>query len=694
MNNKDRDGTTVTENGQGQMKIFFPNKLLECLPRSSCFPKERLRWNTNEEIASYLISLDRHEEWLSCSLKTRPQNGSIILYNRKKVKYRKDGYCWKKRKDGKTTREDHMKLKCLYGCYVHSSIVPTFHRRCYWLLQNPDMVLVHYLNVPSGEDHGKACGPLPCAVADRRDSLRWSRDELLAQLKPMFHSIKWSCGGNGPSEFFMEQLAQQIVESQQTKPQPRTHTCLCSSTLASPGAKISHRCNSTKHRIISPKLPATCPSLSPSPVAEGDPEGGDIPAGDKGTHPQVTPAGCTSPEGKLEGVSLSSSSPPQPHHTAITNGNTNGFHSDRRGLTTVALPQNAVIVMTTAGMIRRHGGGEGESSLSLTRSGQLVLSPIPPSPPTMSSPTPAPPPTVSSPIPGVATLNLTLLPSPVIGGLLLTPHPSSSCSPSLLHPPTPSSPPPCLPPVFDPDSFLNSPKQGQTYGGPLPSSSPPLPSSPLPSSTSPLPSSTTSPQPSSSPHTPSLAVSLSPTSPPSSLSSLSSEADRRTGEREVLQTSSPSLPPSLSLSPSQSSPLCLESVLGLGPLGGTHGESGERRGGGHPPTKLALLQRSHSSQPSSLRQHHRNAPSLLLYRQETQQTPASISEDEEHPLVLLQTNTSSPAPIAGSLDQNLQSQLPQHNLLNQERLGDRKTSTALTGALLPQLMLMWLMESE
>ena len=41
----------------------------------------------------------------------RPKNGSIILYNRKKVKYRKDGYCWKKRKDGKTTREDHMKLK-------------------------------------------------------------------------------------------------------------------------------------------------------------------------------------------------------------------------------------------------------------------------------------------------------------------------------------------------------------------------------------------------------------------------------------------------------------------------------------------------------------------------------------------------------------------------------------------------------
>ena len=42
---------------------------------------------------------------------SRPKSGSMLLYSRKKVRYRRDGYCWKKRKDGKTTREDHMKLK-------------------------------------------------------------------------------------------------------------------------------------------------------------------------------------------------------------------------------------------------------------------------------------------------------------------------------------------------------------------------------------------------------------------------------------------------------------------------------------------------------------------------------------------------------------------------------------------------------
>ncbi len=70
---------------------------------------------------------------LSLSLCLRPQNGSMILYNRKKVKYRKDGYCWKKRKDGKTTREDHMKLKVqgveVRGC---SLLVTRYNHKLSW----------------------------------------------------------------------------------------------------------------------------------------------------------------------------------------------------------------------------------------------------------------------------------------------------------------------------------------------------------------------------------------------------------------------------------------------------------------------------------------------------------------------------------------------------------------------------------
>ena len=55
----------------------------------------------------------------------RPKSGSMLLYSRKKVRYRRDGYCWKKRKDGKTTREDHMKLKVQgteVGCHLADGV--------------------------------------------------------------------------------------------------------------------------------------------------------------------------------------------------------------------------------------------------------------------------------------------------------------------------------------------------------------------------------------------------------------------------------------------------------------------------------------------------------------------------------------------------------------------------------------------
>ncbi|XP_070330334.1 calmodulin-binding transcription activator 1 isoform X12 [Odocoileus virginianus] len=218
------------------VKIFLPKKLLECLPKCSSLPKERHRWNTNEEIAAYLITFEKHEEWLTTSPKTRPQNGSMILYNRKKVKYRKDGYCWKKRKDGKTTREDHMKLK-VQG------------------VENPDIVLVHYLNVPAIEDCGKPCGPILCSInTDKKEWAKWTKEELIGQLKPMFHGIKWTCSnGNSSSGFSVEQLVQQILDSHQTKPPPRTHNCLCTGSLGA-GSSVHHKCNSAKHRIISPKV--------------------------------------------------------------------------------------------------------------------------------------------------------------------------------------------------------------------------------------------------------------------------------------------------------------------------------------------------------------------------------------------------------------------------------------------------------
>uniref|UniRef100_A0A803JG57 Calmodulin-binding transcription activator 1 n=1 Tax=Xenopus tropicalis TaxID=8364 RepID=A0A803JG57_XENTR len=428
----------VSENSH-HIKVFLPKKLLECLPKCTLLPKERLRWNTNEEIASYLITFERHEEWLSCAPKTRPQNGSIILYNRKKVKYRKDGYCWKKRKDGKTTREDHMKLKvqgmeCLYGCYVHSSIVPTFHRRCYWLLQNPDIVLVHYLNVPAIEDCGKICGPILCSTnSDRKEWMKWSKEELISQLKPMFHGIKWSCSnGNGTSEFSIEQLVQQILDTHQAKPPPRTHTCMCNTSLGSTGG-APHKCTSTKHRIISPKVePRICPLPALTEVQNISSSSAEP---DPGKERRVTPKGGRTPSGGDPSSSHSFSELPDSTQPSPPLALTNGFYADREltGVTITAAPGvpgiSAVLVMT----------GITDKPLALTPSQQLV-------------------PSEAGSHANSVPVGVSLVPSPVEGLLLSS---SQSLETAMEAAPGGAS----GPVTFDPDSFLNSPKEGQTYGG-------------------------------------------------------------------------------------------------------------------------------------------------------------------------------------------------------------------------------------
>lgn len=157
------------------------------------FSRSRSRWYTNEEVASILTNFSAHPEWQTNELQVRPKSGAVLLYSREKVRYRQDGYCWKKRKNGRTTREDHMKLKvqgieCIYGCYVHSAILPTFHRRCYWLLENPDIVLVHYLNQPP-DDQNKMMITLNSSLLEADTRRSWTNEEIIEEIGSVFGGI-------------------------------------------------------------------------------------------------------------------------------------------------------------------------------------------------------------------------------------------------------------------------------------------------------------------------------------------------------------------------------------------------------------------------------------------------------------------------------------------------------------------------
>eukprot|EP00271_Cylindrocystis_brebissonii_P012576 TRINITY_DN3132_c0_g1_i1.p1 TRINITY_DN3132_c0_g1~~TRINITY_DN3132_c0_g1_i1.p1 ORF type:complete len:1307 (+),score=252.91 TRINITY_DN3132_c0_g1_i1:347-4267(+) len=118
----------------------------------------RSRWLKPVEIVDILRNFSEYEFQLNQEPPVKPPSGSLYLFDRKVVRYfRKDGHNWRKKKDGKTVREAHEKLKAgnvdmLHCYYAHSEEDDRFQRRCYWMLE-PAMentVLVHYREVEKG----------------------------------------------------------------------------------------------------------------------------------------------------------------------------------------------------------------------------------------------------------------------------------------------------------------------------------------------------------------------------------------------------------------------------------------------------------------------------------------------------------------------------------------------------------------
>ncbi|XP_069113218.1 calmodulin-binding transcription activator 2-like isoform X3 [Argopecten irradians] len=283
--------SSSTDNGSSIGNTFTLPKQLEGIKPTGEFPGVRHRWNTNEEIASILIAFDKHKEWMHLEMKVRPPSGSMLLYSRKKVRYRKDGYCWKKRKDGKNIREDHMKLKvqgleCIYGSYVHSDILPTFHRRCYWLLQNPDIVIVHYLNVPY-PDNTKMKIPVISQAFEKKE---WTKEELIDQLRPMFSTGRPGEESEQMIEESVEALVRHLLEYHENCDKTKSHKCdkpcdtICSNNLyklsprgtlaeldAARKSEATNCCGAktSSQMTIMASLPTKVPEISPAPPPQG-----------------------------------------------------------------------------------------------------------------------------------------------------------------------------------------------------------------------------------------------------------------------------------------------------------------------------------------------------------------------------------------------------------------------------------------
>ncbi|XP_015574793.1 calmodulin-binding transcription activator 2 [Ricinus communis] len=117
------------------------------------FLEAQHRWLRPAEICEILRNYQKFH--ISSEPPSRPPSGSLFLFDRKVLRYfRKDGHNWRKKKDGKTVREAHEKLKVgsvdvLHCYYAHGEENESFQRRSYWMLEQDLMhiVFVHYLEV-------------------------------------------------------------------------------------------------------------------------------------------------------------------------------------------------------------------------------------------------------------------------------------------------------------------------------------------------------------------------------------------------------------------------------------------------------------------------------------------------------------------------------------------------------------------
>ncbi|XP_010520931.1 PREDICTED: calmodulin-binding transcription activator 2-like [Tarenaya hassleriana] len=111
------------------------------------------RWLRPSEICEILRNYQKFH--IASEPPNRPPSGSLFLFDRKVLRYfRKDGHNWRKKKDGKTIKEAHEKLKVgsvdmLHCYYAHGEDNSNFQRRSYWMLEQDFMhiVFVHYLEV-------------------------------------------------------------------------------------------------------------------------------------------------------------------------------------------------------------------------------------------------------------------------------------------------------------------------------------------------------------------------------------------------------------------------------------------------------------------------------------------------------------------------------------------------------------------
>ncbi|KAL1358180.1 hypothetical protein AAHE18_04G015000 [Arachis hypogaea] len=172
------------------------------------YQEAKRRWLKPVEV---LYILRNHDQCKFTNIPPqKPTSGSLFLFNRRIMRFfRKDGYNWRKKRDGRTVGEAHERLKIgnveILNCYyAHGEENRSFQRRSYWIL-DPHMSIL-FLCITEKQRRGTQNFSSPESMEVTSNIIRNNgmdqldkTDAVLRQLKQQLSLEKENCEEISPT---------------------------------------------------------------------------------------------------------------------------------------------------------------------------------------------------------------------------------------------------------------------------------------------------------------------------------------------------------------------------------------------------------------------------------------------------------------------------------------------------------------
>ncbi|KAJ1418700.1 P-loop containing nucleoside triphosphate hydrolase [Sesbania bispinosa] len=237
-----------------ETKNYIRNQQLEL---EEILQEAEHRWLRPAEICQILRNYWKFE--LTADPPVRPPAGSLFLFDRKSLRYfRKDGHRWRKKKDGKTVREAHEKLKAgsvdvLHCYYAHGEDNKNFQRRSYWMLD--DGLLFYYAMLHTLQGCKSGISHLPVVPVTLVGSSRISSAPSSTKTNSPISVVQTSLRSNA------NKVDQNKDVNSHNDPRASSHAQPISNSIPHSAPQLAHEATGFSELLRNPVISSWTPSL-------------------------------------------------------------------------------------------------------------------------------------------------------------------------------------------------------------------------------------------------------------------------------------------------------------------------------------------------------------------------------------------------------------------------------------------------